>query len=149
MKILLIFAALIGLNFASSAQTTIQFTIDAPGTENDGLWEATYNTGTFDSFQASIDDAPWWGNETLAQSFASGADVDNLKFAYAEITFTTPDYALYSDNNTTVGNNGNIDTGTSAIYAVSATKVPAPFPILGILPVAGLLKRMRRRQRSA
>ena len=149
MKIFLIFVTLFGLSFAASAQTTIQFTIDAPGTENDGLWEATYNTGTFDSFQTSIDDAAWWGNETLAQSFATGANVNNLKFAYAEITFTTPDYALYSDNNTTVGNNGNIDTSTSAIYAVSATKVPAPFPILGILPVAGLLKRMRKRQRKS
>ena len=149
MKLILIFATLIGLSIASNAQTTIQFTIDAPGTENDGLWEATYNTGTFDSFQTSIDDTAWWGNETLAQAFATGADVDNLKFAYAEITFTTPDYALYSDNNTSVGNNGNIDTSTSAIYAISATKVPAPFPILGILPVAGLLKRMRSRQRNA
>ena len=33
-------------------------------------------------------------------------------------------------------------------YAISAVAVPAPLPILGILPVVGFLKRMRKRQRA-
>ena len=38
--------------------------------------------------------------------------------------------------------------GDSANYAISAVAVPAPLPILGILPVVGFLKRMRKRQRA-
>ncbi|MDB4721340.1 hypothetical protein OAF65_06445 [Verrucomicrobiales bacterium] len=40
-------------------------------------------------------------------------------------------------------------TSTTGKYAISATLVPAPFPILGILPVVGFLKRMRRRQKAS
>ena len=72
-----------------------------------------------------------------------------LQLAFDEITFTTPDYALYSSNATTLGNDLNVDTSALGDYAVSAVAVPAPLPILGILPVVGFLKRMRRRQKAS
>ncbi len=148
MKVFFIFATMFGLLATLNAQTTIRIWVEAPGDEYDGGWDVTYDTGSFDSFQADIDDATWWANEALAQSFADGADVNNLRFVFSEFTVVTPDYALYSDNTTSVGNYGAVDTSASGLYAISAEQVPAPLPILGILPVVGFLKRMRKRQRS-
>jgi hypothetical protein len=122
---------------------------------NGQAYDITYRSSvSFDDYQATIDDAPWWGavaggGESTAQAFADAAGTANLRFAFNEITFTTPDYALYSTNATTVGNYANVDTTASGNYAVSAVAVPAPLPILGILPIVGFLKRMRRRQKAS
>ena len=148
MKIFITFVSTLIIVTSAYAQTTVTTHVDAPGTDNDGVWQITYNTGTFDSFQSDIENRPWWGNEGAAQAFADAFDVNNLQFAFNEVTFTNPDYALYSTNATTVNNYANLDTTTSAIYAYNAVNVPAPLPILGLLPVVGFLKRMRKRQRA-
>ena len=148
MRFFITFAALIFFGVCASGQTFVTEHVDAPGTDNDGVWRIGYSTGTFDANQSSIESLPWWGNEGAAQSFATAMDVNNLQFAFQEVTFTTPDYALFSTNSTSVGSYGNLDTSSTAIYAISAQNVPAPLPILGILPVVGFLKRMRKRQRA-
>jgi len=151
MKIFLIFATALGFIVSAQAQTTTLEDVNVGGQ----LYDITYRSSvSFDDYQTTIDDAPWWGaveggGEAKAQAFADAADVANLRFAFNEITFTTPDYALYSTNATTVGNYANVDTSANGIYAVSAVAVPAPLPILGILPVVGFLKRMRRRQKAS
>ena len=143
----LVLFLLTALSFAN-AQTTLSG-INVSGQN----YDITYRTGvSFDDYSTDIDDAPWWGanggGESTAQAFADAADVDNLRFAFNTITFTTPDYALYSTNATTVGNFANADISANGDYAISAVAVPAPLPILGILPVVGFLKRMRKRQRA-
>ena len=150
MKTILIFATAFGFTVSAQAQTTLSNV-----NVGDAYYDITYrNNISFDDYQTTIDDAPWWGavsggGESLAQAFADAVDMDNLRFAFNEITFTTPDYALYSTNSTTVGNYANVDTTADGNYAVSAVAVPAPLPILGILPVVGFLKRMRRRQKAS
>ena len=148
MRFSITFAALILIGLSANGQTFVTEHVDAPGTDNDGVWRIGYSTGTFDANQSTIENMPWWGNEGAAQAFATAMDVNSLQFAFQEVTFTTPDYALYSTNATSTGNYGNLDTSTSAIYAISATNVPVPLPILGILPIVGFLRRMRTRQRS-
>lgn len=148
MRIFIIFVSALFLATSVHAQTTVTSHVDAPGTDNDGVWQVTYNTGTFDSFLTQIDDTAWWTNEAAAQAFATAFNVNNLKFAYGEFDPLATDYALFSDNTTSVGNGGSLDTTTSAVYAITAVNVPAPLPILGILPIIGFLKRMRKRQRA-
>ena len=104
-------------------------------------YDITYhNSVTFNTYETTIDDAPWWGNSNTAQTWANAANTNDLRFAFDN-----------SASNAFYYTNGGIDFGASsasANYAVSAVAVPAPLPILGILPVVGFLKRMRKRQRA-
>ena len=104
-------------------------------------YDITYlNSTTFSANSSTIDDAPWWGNGTTAQTWANAANTADLRFA-----FDSGANAFYYTSN---GGLGFDAPGNSANYAVSAVAVPAPLPILGILPVVGFLKRMRKRQRA-
>lgn len=105
-------------------------------------YDITYhNSVTFNAYETTIDDAPWWGNGTTAQTWANAANTNDLRFAFDSSTTN----AFYYTNN---GGLGFDAKSASANYAVSAVAVPAPLPILGILPVVGFLKRMRKRQRA-
>ena len=148
MRIFIIFVSLFLTSiFVSNAQTTVN-NVNVGGT----LYDIQYTTDTFSNLAAGIESnaTEWWGNEGVAKSFADATyAVDNnltsLRFAYGNLPigsgyaqFVTQDnagdqYALSSQ---------------SASYAISAVAVPAPLPILGILPVVGFLKRMRKRQRA-
>ena len=68
-----------------------------------------------------------------------------IRFAFQEYENLVgdTDYVNYFsyDDKTSLGS-----SEINAAYAVSAVAVPAPLPILGILPVVGFLKRMRKRQ---
>jgi hypothetical protein len=109
-------------------------------------YDITYlDSVTFNAQQTTIDDAPWWNSGSLAQTWATAANTANLRFAYEEQTFGGTEYNLYK---TTAGTSLNDASTNSGNYAVSAVAVPAPLPILGILPVVGFLKRMRKRQRA-
>ena len=104
-------------------------------------YDITYlNSTTFSANSSTIDDAPWWGNGTTAQTWANAANTADLRFA-----FDSGANAFYYTSN---GGLGFDAPGDSANYAISAVAVPAPLPILGILPVIGFLKRMRKRQRA-
>ena len=164
MKIFITFLSLFLLVLTAKSQTTVSgVTVGAQ------QWDITYNTGTFDSFQSDISTAggnstslgegsiaaPWW-NENASyptkETFATGLynannALTNVRFAFKEYEdlVGTTDYV----NFTTQGGGTDLQSSEgSAIYAVSAVQVPAPLPILGILPVVGFLKRMRRRQRA-
>ena len=150
MKIFLIFATALGLLVPTYAQTTLQsITVDGQA------YDITYRTGvSFDDYQTTIDDAPWWNlnaNNPSPSQFAtavynSNNALNTIRFAYSEDTFGGTDYALYFDQANGATNAASDAAGT---YAVSAVAVPAPLPILGILPVVGFLKRMRRRQKAS
>ncbi len=140
MKIFLIFAAALGFIVSAQAQTTIQVTVSGQA------YDLTYRSNvSFDDYQTTIDDAPWWDDGSLSSTWATAANTANLRFAYEEQNFGGTDYALYRD----LSGSSNAASDAVGIYAISAVAVPAPLPILGILPVVGFLKRMRRRQKAS
>ena len=160
MKIFLFFASAIYLLIGiANSQTTVNG-ISANGS----TWNITYRDNvTFDDYETAITsngstnlagaatDAPWWGNDTstVAGNFATAlynADnsTNNVRFAYKSGNFLNTDivyYSSYAADDIAAQN-------ASSSYAISAVEVPAPLPILGILPVVGFLKRMRKRQRA-
>ena len=137
MRIFIAFVSLIFIVVSAKAATLSSITV------NGQAYDITYHDNTtFDNYQTTIDDAPWWNNGSLAQTWATAANTANLRFAYEEQNFGGTDYNLYA---TTAGTT-NAASNAVGNYAVSAVAVPAPLPILGILPVVGFLKRMRKRQ---
>ena len=139
MRIFIAFVSLIFIVVSAKAATLSSITV------NGQAYDITYHDNTtFDNYQTTIDDAPWWDNGSLAQTWATAANTANLRFAYEEQNFGGTDYNLYA---TTAGTTNSASNAVGN-YAVSAVAVPAPLPILGILPVVGFLKRMRKRQRA-
>jgi len=145
MRLIITFISLIFVTSTLDAQTTIRHTVGSQ------QYDITYNTGTYDSFESDIDtnyaagNLPFWLTESTATSFAtSGHGVAGLRFAFSESEFSGTDTVLYRDAN----GQGQVAQSDSATYAIKAVAVPAPLPILGILPVVGFLKRMRKRQRA-
>lgn len=111
----------------------------------------TYESLAYDSNESQFNntDMPWWGNSSTAQSFAQATSVNSVHYGYEHFTGfgLSALYYYRADGN---GGSAAASTATSnnRNYAVSAVAVPAPLPILGILPVVGFLKRMRKRQRT-
>tara|TARA_B100000530_G_C15840975_1_gene441361 strand:- start:398 stop:817 length:420 start_codon:yes stop_codon:yes gene_type:complete len=139
MRIVITFVTLIFIAVSAKAATLSNVTVSGQA------YDITYHDNTtFDNYQTTIDDAPWWDNGSLAQTWATAANTANLRFAYEEQNFGGTDYNLYA---TTAGTTNSASNAVGN-YAVSAVAVPAPLPILGILPVVGFLKRMRKRQRA-
>jgi hypothetical protein len=132
------------------AQTTLS-AIVVDGQQYDITYRSTVS---FDDYQTTIDDAPWWNlnasnpspSEFASAVYNSNNALNTIRFAYSEQEFGGTDYALYFDQ---TNGSTNANSTANGIYAVSAVAVPAPFPILGILPIVGFLKRMRRRQRAS
>ena len=140
MRIFITFISALILSISVNAATLSNITVSGQA------YDITYlDSVTFNAQQSTIDDAPWWDSGSLAQTWASAANTANLRFAYEEQTFGGTEYNLYK---TTAGSNLNDASTNSGNYAISAVAVPAPLPILGILPVVGFLKRMRKRQRA-
>jgi len=140
MKIIITFVSTLILAFSVNAATLSNVTVSGQ------VYDITYqDSTTFNAQQTTIDDAPWWNSGSLAQTWATAANTADLRFAYEEQTFGGTEYNLYK---TTAGTSLNDASTNSGNYAVSAVAVPAPLPILGILPVVGFLKRMRKRQRA-
>ena len=130
---------LTALSFANAQSTLSNITV------NGQAYDITYRTGVdFATYETTIDDAPWW--QGSAKSFADAANVNNLRFAYDTLTIGGTDYVLYMDSSN--ASTQSAAYNDSSDYAISAVAVPAPLPILGILPVVGFLKRMRKRQRA-
>ncbi len=153
MKIFIFFVISLAIVIGSAnSQTTVN------GVSAEGyLYNITYrNNVTFSDYQAAMSSngstnfngdtvkAPWW--QGSAKSFADAMDVSNVRFAYDTLNIGGTDYALYMTTDS--ANSQASSPDATASYAISAVEVPAPLPILGILPVVGFLKRMRKRQRS-
>ena len=129
----------LALSFANAQTTLSNITV------NGQAYDINYRTGVdFATYETTIDDAPWW--QGSAKSFADAANVNNLRFAYDTLTIGGTDYVLYMDSSN--ASTQSAAYNDSSDYAISAVAVPAPLPILGILPVVGFLKRMRKRQRA-
>ncbi len=139
MRLFITFAIL--LTFVASLNAQTLSNVNVNGT----VYNITYSSNvTFDSQQTTIDDAPWWGNQGIAALWANSANTADLRFAYSEQFYGG---TAYNNFQTTAGSGNSTSTSTGN-YAISAVAVPAPLPILGILPVVGFLKRMRKRQRA-
>ena len=150
MKIFLIFATLVGLLVTSYAQTTVRLTVGSD------LYDVVYRDNvTFSDYQSTIDDDTYfWDSGSNSAGLAAAAysydnNLADLKFAYEIIDFGGGDIKYLARYNDGTARTALEATSTTGKYAISATLVPAPFPILGILPVAGFLKRMRKRQRAS
>ena len=139
---------LTALSFANAQSTLSSVNVNGQN------YDITYRTNVnFNDYQTTIDDAPWWDGGTPSASVFANALYDYnsntsaIRFAfkeYPELIGTTDYVNYYSyDDQTAIGS-----SETNAAYAISAVAVPAPLPILGILPVVGFLKRMRKRQRA-
>ena len=147
MRIFLIFATLIAFIVSAQAQTTIQVTVSGQD------YDLTYRTTDFDTYSTTIDDAAWWTgsafNGATAATWANASTaVSGLRYAYG-ITGGGGNIYYQSSDGDGTSTWSNAATNASGTYAVSAVAVPAPLPILGILPVVGFLKRMRRRQKAS
>lgn len=127
------------------AQTTIEVTV------NDQRYNLTYRDNVdFNTYQTTIDDQVWWALvqnpvDWVNAAYSTDNNLTSLRFAYNEDTFGGTEYNFYRDRSG-LDNTASTNTGQ---YAINAVQVPAPFPILGILPVAGFLRRMRRRQKAS
>ena len=158
MKIFLIIATLFGFLVSSHAQTTITVEV------NDQRYDITYRDSVvFDDYETAISSngsggsaAPWWNaSNTTANSFATAVynynnALDNIRFAHKtdNIFGTDAIYASTYNGGNALQTNVYAQNATGN-YAISAVAVPAPLPILGILPVVGFLRRMRRRQKTS
>jgi len=153
MKIFITFVSLFFLVVTAKSQTTTLSHYNVGGQ----YYDITYNTSS-DSFVdletagtnfSSI--SQWWDSAANAASFADGTHASKpsgLRFAFAESSFSGSATVLYHDSTTSSGDSGQVFQTADSFYALSAVAVPAPLPILGILPVVGFLKRMRKRQRA-
>ena len=168
MKIFITFVSLFLLVITAKSQTTIS------GVEVNGQqYDITYRTNVaFDDYETAISTsggnsrdisgnaiaAPWWSSDS-GQANAFATAVYNANNANNDIRFAFKTQNLFGTAavHTATYDGGNsvtsgvyaqdgIAVGQAGQYAISAVAVPAPLPILGILPVVGFLKRMRRRQ---
>jgi hypothetical protein len=147
MRFLITFVSLIFLVVLNvNAQTTVS-NVTVSGQN----YDIQYNSGSYDSLEGSVNFSgisQWWGSEANAQSFADATNVAGVRFAHGTTNISgVGDMVAYRDTTTS-----DLTLATQAQagqnYAISAVAVPAPLPILGILPVVGFLKRMRKRQRA-
>ena len=141
---------LISTSVVSQATTTLISNVDVGSL----TYDIRYNTDA-DSFAdletggTNFSNLAWWGVEQTAKDFANATGIPaGLRFAFSESEFSGAATVLYHDSTTTSGVAGQQFQTANATYAISAVEVPAPLPILGILPVVGFLKRMRKRQRA-
>ena len=138
---LLIF--LISLTILSASTTTVHI-----GGQS---YIVTYNNITYDGNESGFNDSdmPWWGSSATAQSFANATVINNVYYGYENFAGFGLNAVYYYKSN---GSGGSISSNADVIdninYAVSAVAVPAPLPILGIVPVVGFLQRMRKRQHA-
>lgn len=117
-------------------------------------YDVTYRTGVdFDTYKETVDDAAWWTGDpadgatasAFSTAMASAHSLGNIRFGYNTRNVLSTDVVDYA-----ISSGGNLAAvSASSDYAISAVAVPAPLPILGILPVVGFLKRMRRRQKAS
>ena len=139
-----------GLLISAHSQTTIRVTVGSD------LYDVVYRSNiTFSDYQSTIDDDTYfWGSGNNSAGLAEAAyNLDNnlssLKFAYEVIDLGGGDTRYLAKYYNGSAQSELAATSSTGNYAISATLVPAPFPILGILPVVGFLKKMRRRQKAS
>jgi len=114
-------------------------------------YTVTYNNISYDGNESEFNDSdmPWWGSSATAQSFANATGINNVYYGYENFAGFGLNAVYYYKSNGSGGSiSSNADVSDNINYAVSAVAVPAPLPILGIVPVVGFLQRMRKRQHA-
>tara|TARA_B100000925_G_scaffold138751_1_gene103980 strand:- start:4519 stop:5019 length:501 start_codon:yes stop_codon:yes gene_type:complete len=112
-------------------------------------YTVTYNNISYDGNESEFNDSdmPWWGSSSTAQTFANATNVNNVYYGYENFAGFGLNAVYYYKSNGSGGSiSSNADVNDNINYAVSAVAVPAPLPVLGIIPVVGCLRRMRKRQ---
>ena len=141
--------------------------LSVPVTVNSQDYDVTTFTGTYDANSSlfTLADMPWWGDDTLAKSFASavggssGLDgnfggVFGPFFAYAESGGGSVGLAVFNPSTVVSGNTGlNKNTpwtfATATLAPSSSASVPGPLPILGIAAAFGFSRKLRKRIKSS
>ena len=141
MKKLILLALTLAAFHGTANAVMVTVTVDGQG------YLLRYRTSVnYNAYESTIEAAPWFGNNTgsgtNANAFAVAA---GLRFAYGETTIAGNEYALYR---TSGGTDAAAESTDGANYAVSATPVPGPLPLLGVLPFVGFLRKMRKKSQS-
>ena len=112
-------------------------------------YTVTYETTTYDGNASQFKSTLWWGDSSTAKSFAKATSESNISYAFSKQTSFGVRWITSRSSNGSGGSSlNNFPDGADLPYAISSVAVPAPLPILGILPVVGFLRRMRKRQHS-
>ena len=140
MRFLITLFSMLFFVVTSKAATT---TVNVDGQD----YTVTYETSaTYAANSGTISSQAWFGGfGTDAQTWANATSVSNVRYAYAVSGSNVGFLIADGSGGSSIGGDAQ---SSSASYAISAVAVPAPLPILGILPVVGFLKRMRKRQRA-
>ena len=110
-------------------------------------YTVTYETTSYN--EAQFQSTLWWGSSSTAKSFANATSVNSVVYAHEiDSSLGFPLLKGRRSNGSGGYSTSLLPPGAPTNYAVSAVAVPAPLPIIGILPVVGFLKRMRKRQHS-
>ena len=136
-----IFIFLLSFKILSASTTTVNIEGQS--------YTVTYNNISYDGNESEFNDSdmPWWGSSATAQSFANATVINNVYYGYENFAGFGLNAVYYYKSNGSGGSiSSNADVNDNINYAVSAVAVPAPLPVLGIIPVVGFLKRMRKRQ---
>jgi hypothetical protein len=161
----LVLSASVTASLCATPQAALALNVVVDGT----TYDLQLYTGSFTSnptlFQTPANGGrmAWWGNPTLADalaaqlanglspSYTDGDPVEGPLFATSfdattvggEINASTFDLSTLGI--TDVVTSGAFDASASLTYAVSATPVPAPLPILGLAGGFAVSRRLRRR----
>ena len=136
-------------------------------TVNDVDYDVTYFTGSYDNNPSKFTtaDMPWWGDKTLAQTFADKVSLSlgkpnpppptefGPRFAFIlsddDGDFSVESFADYGGGAQYGGENTD-NTSSYATAKVSAsTAVPGPLPLGGAVAVFGMSRRLRSRLRQS
>lgn len=142
MKFFFSLMSLFSILATANAATTIV-------TVSEQQYTVTYESISYVGNESQFQSTQWWLNPVTAQSFAQASSINGINYGYEESTGFGLSY-LYSIRSNGVGGSLAVsaDTADTRNYAISAVAVPAPVPVLGILPILGFLKRMRMRQKA-
>lgn len=140
-----LFTQLVCLYFTIILADAATTTVTVEGQQYTVTYETTRYDGNASQFKSTL----WWGDSSTAKSFAKATSESNISYAFSKQTSFGVRWITSRTSNGSGGSSSNTFPDSFDIpYAISSVAVPAPLPILGILPVVGFLKRMRKRQHS-
>ena len=140
-----LFTQLVCLYFTIILADAATTTITVEGQQ----YTVTYETTRYDGNASQFKSTQWWGDSSTAKSFAKATSESNISYAFGKQSSFGVRWITSRTSNGSGGSSLNTFPDSFDIpYAISSVAVPAPLPILGILPVVGFLKRMRKRQHS-